>query len=91
MFSNGRVEAFGFACVLGFLGLVWLPLALLGAGLLAIVWANTRPEREGRFSRAAFAAVGASLAAARDAWRAVAQEDQGDGATAASDAEAVTP
>lgn len=91
MFSNNRVEAFGYACALGFLAFVWPPLVLLGTALLAVVWANTRPDRETRFSRAVFTALGASLAAAKAGWRAVADEDQGHAVTDDQGDKAVTP
>jgi hypothetical protein len=76
VFSTNKAEAFGYALVLGFLAFVWEPLPLLGGGLLIIVWANTRKEQSGRFTRAVATALGAGLAAAVGGWRAVADEDQ---------------
>jgi hypothetical protein len=59
------VEAAGFALVLSFLWFVWPPLVLLGAGILLVVWANTR-QSNGRLS----SAIGAAVSAARRAYAA---------------------
>ncbi|AIJ26369.1 hypothetical protein [Amycolatopsis methanolica] len=73
MLSN-LVEAVGYALVVAFLYLLWPPLALLGAGLLLVVWANLRPQRKGS---PLAGAIGAALGAARSAWRA--EKARGDG------------
>lgn len=62
---NNLVETIGFGLVLAFLWFVWPPLALLGAGVLLVLWANTR-RGDGRVS----AALGAAIAAARRAYAA---------------------
>lgn len=76
MFSTNKVEGLGYLLVLGFLGFVWAPLPLLGAGVLLVVWANTRAQQDGRFTRAVATALGAAAAAARVGWRAVVDEGQ---------------
>ena len=58
-------ELAGFALMLGFLWFVWPPLVLLGAGLLLVVFANTR-SHSGRVGLAA----GAAWTAARRAYAA---------------------
>jgi hypothetical protein len=58
-------ELAGFGLVIGFLWFVWPPLVLLGAGVLLVVWANTR-RSDGRIG----AALGVALAAARRAYAA---------------------
>ena len=64
---NNLCEAVGYALLIGFLYLVWPPLALLGAGLLLVVLANVRAARDtGRTS----AAIAAAVAAARRAYTA---------------------
>lgn len=55
-------ELVGFGLIIGFLFFVWPPLTLLGAGLLLVVWANTRQHR-GSFG----AVLGAAIAAGRRA------------------------
>lgn len=57
------VEAIGFALVLWFLYIVWPPAAILGGGLLLILWANVRTGK-GR----AGAAIGAAVHAAKLAY-----------------------
>lgn len=59
------VELAGYGLVLAFLWFLWPPLVLLGAGVLLIVWANTR-RSDGRTG----AALGAAWAAARNTYRA---------------------
>ncbi|MEW2442797.1 hypothetical protein [Micromonospora marina] len=66
---NNLVEAAGYALVLAFLYVVWAPLALLGGGLLLVVWANTRAARPAGARGRTAAAVGAAVAAARRAYR----------------------
>lgn len=56
---NDFIEAVGFALVVGFLWFVWPPLVLLGAGLLLVLWANTR-SRDGRVAASLAAAIGAA-------------------------------
>lgn len=63
--TNNIVEAVGFVLVLAFLWFVWPPLVLLGAGLLLVLWANTRTTT-GRLG----AVLGAATAAARRAYQA---------------------
>lgn len=58
---NDTVEALGFALALAFLWFIWAPLVLLGAGILLIVWANTR-ARSGSLGAAVRAAVRAYAA-----------------------------
>lgn len=58
-------ELVGFGLVIAFLWFVWPPLPLLGAGVLLVVWANTR-QGNGRIG----AALGAAVAAARRAYAA---------------------
>lgn len=60
---NNILEGIGYALVIAFLYLVWTPLALLGAGVLLVIYANVRPE-----GGKASAAIGAALSAARRAW-----------------------
>jgi len=59
-------ELAGFGLILGFLWFVWPPVVLLGAGLLLVVYANTRSKAPGRIG----IAVGAAIAAARRAYAA---------------------
>lgn len=66
---NNLVEAVGYGLILAFLFLLWAPLALLGAGLLLVVWANTRAVRPAGARGRTAAAVGAAVAAARRAYR----------------------
>lgn len=67
---NNLCEAVGYALLIGFLYLVWPPLALLGAGLLLVVLANVRAARDtGRTGRTS-AAIAAAVAAARRAYTA---------------------
>ena len=66
---NNLAEAVGYALIVAFLYAVWPPLALLGAGVLLVVWANARAARsEGRSGRT-MAAVTAAVTAARSAYR----------------------
>ena len=60
---NNALEGIGYVLIVAFLYLLWAPLALLGAGVLLVIYANVRPEG----GRAA-AAIGAALSAARRAW-----------------------
>jgi fatty acid desaturase len=62
---NNLVESLGFALVLAFLWFVWPPLVLLGAGVLLVVWANTR-SHNGRVGTA----LGAAITAAKRAYAA---------------------
>lgn len=62
MISNA-LEFIGYALIIAFLYLVWAPLALLGAGVLLVIYANVR-SNDGK----AAAAFGAALSAARRAW-----------------------
>jgi hypothetical protein len=59
-------EVAGFGLILGFLWFVWPPLVLLGAGLLLVMYANTRTKSGGRLGLA----VGAAFIAARRAYAA---------------------
>ena len=61
---TGLVELIGFALVVAFLYFVWPPLVLLGAGLLLVLWANTR-RSDGR----TVAAWSAAFTAARAAYK----------------------
>lgn len=62
------IEAAGYALIVAFLYAVWPPLALLGAGLLLVAYANVRAARaQGRTGRTT-AALSAAFAAARHAW-----------------------
>jgi hypothetical protein len=63
---NNSAEAIGYLCVVGFLYLLWPPAALLGTGVLLIIWANARAVRGARTS----ASLGAAWGAARAAYRA---------------------
>jgi hypothetical protein len=69
---SNLIEAAGFALILAFLYLCWPPLAVLGAGLLLVAWANTR-RSDGRLA----AAAAAAFAAARRAY-AASRETQAD-------------
>lgn len=64
---NNAIEAIGYGLIVAFLYLLWAPLALLGAGLLLVAWANLRESRAagGRTG----AAVGAAVAAFRRTYR----------------------
>lgn len=66
-------ELAGFGLMIGFLWFVWPPLTLLGAGVLLVVWANTR-QGNGRVG----AALGAATAAARRAYAAAKESAPGD-------------
>lgn len=57
------VEMAGFALILWFLYILWPPAAILGAGVLLILWANVRTGK-GR----AGAAIGAAVHAAKLAY-----------------------
>lgn len=61
-------ELAGFGLILGFLWFVWPALVLLGAGLLLVVYANTRTHsgRLGLSAGAAWAAARRAYAASRD-------------------------
>jgi hypothetical protein len=59
MVSN-IAELFGYALIVAFLYILWPPAALLGAGVLLVLWANVRTSN-GRTA----AAVGAAFSAAR--------------------------
>jgi hypothetical protein len=63
---SNLIEALGFALIVFFLYLCWPPLAVLGAGLLLVAWANTR-RSDGRLAAAAAAALGAARRAYRSA------------------------
>jgi hypothetical protein len=67
---SNLAEAVGYACIVAFLYLMWAPLALLGTGLLIVLWANTRRPRPGRLAGAVATAMGAASAA----WRAASAE-----------------
>lgn len=67
---NNVVEALGYGLILAFLYLLWAPLALLGGGLLLVVWANTRAARPAASRGRTAAALGAAWGAARRAYRA---------------------
>lgn len=69
---NNLAEAVGYALIVAFLYFVWPPLALLGAGVLLVVWANVRAARSAGRSGRTTAAISAAVAAAR---RAYAQTD----------------
>lgn len=71
---NNAVEAVGYALIVAFLYAVWPPLALLGAGVLLVVFANVRAARPANRAGRTAAAVAAAVAAAR---RAYAQTEQG--------------
>ncbi|MFG3702391.1 hypothetical protein ACGF5C_31590 [Micromonospora sp. NPDC047620] len=74
---NDFVEALGYALIVAFLYLVWAPLALLGGGLLLVVWANVREKRPAGQKGRTAAALGAAWGAARRAYRA--QQELPDG------------
>lgn len=57
------VEATGFALILWFLYILWPPAAILGGGLLLVLWANVRTSK-GRTA----AALGAAVHAAKHAY-----------------------
>lgn len=67
--TNDVVETIGYALVVAFLYAVWPPLALLGAGLLLVAWANIRAARPTGARGRTAAAVGAAWGAARQAYR----------------------
>ena len=62
MVSN-VVEFIGYALIVAFLYILWPPLALLGAGILLVLWANVRTSK-GRTA----AAIGAAINAAKHAY-----------------------
>lgn len=66
---NNLVEAVGYGLIVAFLWLLWAPLALLGAGLLLVAWANVRAARPDAARGRTAAAIGAALGAARTAYR----------------------
>lgn len=66
---NNAVEAIGYALIVAFLYLVWVPLALLGTGLLLVVWANTRAARKAGTQGRTAAVLAAAVVAARQAYR----------------------
>jgi fatty acid desaturase len=65
-------EPVGFGLILGFLWFVWPPLVLLGAGVLLVIYSNTR-SKSGHIGLA----LGAAWAAARRAYQA-SREFEGD-------------
>lgn len=67
---NSTVEAIGYGLMVAFLYLLWAPLALLGAGLLLVAWANVRAVKQAGVKGRTAAAMGAAWAAARRAYRA---------------------
>lgn len=69
---NNLAETAGYLLIVAFLFAVWPPLALLGAGLLLVAWANVRASRATARSGRTSAAFGAAIAAAR---RVYAQHD----------------
>ncbi|MGL5908692.1 MAG: hypothetical protein ACRCZP_01740 [Phycicoccus sp.] len=69
----GVVEAVGWCLLVVFAGLVWWPAAVGAAGVVLVMWANTREP--GRDTGRAARSFGAAFAAGRDAWRA-AQADE---------------
>lgn len=69
---TNTVEAAGYALVVVFLAACWPPLALLGSGVLLVVYANTRRPTKGRTA----AAVGAAWTSARTAWRNAERRDE---------------
>ncbi|MGA4726285.1 hypothetical protein ACPB67_02595 [Micromonospora taraxaci] len=75
---NNLIEAVGYGLILAFLYLLWAPLALLGGGLLLVVWANTRAARSAGARGRTAAAFGAAVGAARRAYRA--QQELPEGA-----------
>jgi hypothetical protein len=64
------VEIAGFALILWFLYILWPPAAILGGGVLLILWANVRTGK-GRVA----GAIGAALHAARTSY---AERETGD-------------
>lgn len=61
---NNTAEAVGYALIVAFLYMVWPPLALLGAGVLLVAWANIRAARaSGRSARTRLALSAAWTAA----------------------------
>jgi hypothetical protein len=74
---NNAVEAVGYALIVAFLYLLWAPLALLGAGLLLVAWANVRAAKPAGARGRTAAALGAAFAAARRAYRV--QQELSDG------------
>lgn len=61
-------EALGFALAVAFLAFVWPPLALLGMGVLLVVWANFTKPAKPRPAGSLGATVAVAVAAARKAW-----------------------
>lgn len=61
MVSN-LVELVGYGLIVAFLWFVWPPLALLGGGVLLVLWANVRTGK-GRTAAALVAAVTAGKTA----------------------------
>lgn len=45
---NSLVEMLGFALILLFLYLMWWPSAILGAGILLVLWANVRSVKRSK-------------------------------------------
>lgn len=66
--TNNLAEAVGYALIVAFLYAVWPPLALLGAGVLLVVWANVRASRSAGRSGRTTAAITAAVSAARRAY-----------------------
>jgi hypothetical protein len=62
---NNLAETAGYLMIVAFLYFMWPPLALLGAGLLLVAWANVRASRATARSGRTSAAIGAAFAAAR--------------------------
>ena len=71
---NNLAELVGYALIVAFLYCVWPPLALAGAGVLLVVWANVRAARTAGRSGRTVAAVMAAVTAAR---RVYAQQHDG--------------
>jgi hypothetical protein len=62
---SNLAELLGYALIVAFLYILWAPLALVGAGLLLILWANVRTSK-GRTAAAIAAAVTAARATYKD-------------------------
>lgn len=65
---NNLAELVGYALIVAFLYFLWPPLALLGAGVLLVAWANVRAARGAGSPGRTIAAVSAAIAAARHAY-----------------------
>lgn len=66
---NNVGETIGYALIVAFLYMCWPPLALLGAGVLLVAWANVRAARAANTSGRTAAALGAAWGGARAAYR----------------------